>query len=130
MEPLSGRVLARWAGALLVGLVVGVVGTAVHRAMVPWGLVLALATVLSAAVLARAWSGLAGVLAVAAGTFLAVQLMGGRGPGGDVLIPAQSLSVIWAYGHLGLYAVAAFAPRGWFVDEARSRPGRDGPGST
>ena len=113
---LTGRVLASAGAVLLFGAVVGVIGTGVHRAAQPWGLVLALATVASAAVLARAWAGGVGVLSLALGVFVVVGVMGGPGPGGDVVIALQPVGVLW---YLGGFAVvpAALLPQRWFRDE-------------
>nr|WP_297424659.1 hypothetical protein [uncultured Actinotalea sp.] len=112
----SGRGLARLLATGLLGLVVGVVGTSVHRVEPPWGLLLALACVLSAGVLARAWTGRAGLLALALGVFAAVSLLGGPGPGGDVLVALQPVGIAWYVGALVLVAVA-FLPRRWFSDD-------------
>lgn len=112
---LSGRGLARLLATGLLGLVVGVVGTSVHRAQPPWGLLLALACVSSAGVLARAWTGRAGLLALALGVFAAVSLLGGPGPGGDVLVALQPVGVAWYVSALVLVAVALL-PRRWFSD--------------
>lgn len=112
---LGGRGLARLLGTGLLGLVIGVVGTSVHRAQPPWGLLLALACVLSAGVLARAWTGRAGLLALALGVFAAVSLLGGPGPGGDVLVALQPVGIAWYVGAVVLVAVA-FLPRRWFSD--------------
>lgn len=94
---------------------VGVVGTGVHRAQPPWGLLLALLCVLSAGVLARAWTGRAGLLAVGLGVFAAVSLLGGPGPGGDVLVALQPVGIAWYVGAL-VVVVVAFLPRRWFAD--------------
>lgn len=113
--PLTGRALARLLGTGLLGLVVGLVGTGVHRAQPPWGLLLALLCVLSAGVLARAWTGRAGLLAVALGVFAAVSLLGGPGPGGDVLVALEPIGIAWYVGAL-VVVVVAFLPKGWFAD--------------
>lgn len=112
---LTGRVLARLAAVLLLGAVVGLVGTGIHRAAQPWGLVLALLLVVSAGVLARAWTGAAGLLALALGVFAVVSLMGGPGPGGDVVIALQPVGVAWYLGALAVVPVAML-PRRWFSD--------------
>lgn len=106
---------------------VGVVGTGVHRAQPPWGLLLALLCVLSAGVLARAWTGRAGLLAVALGVFAAVSLLGGPGPGGDVLVALQPVGIAWYVGAL-VVVVVAFLPRRWFVDVPVASGGEPTPG--
>lgn len=111
----TGRVLARLLATGLLGIVVGLVGTGVHRAQPPWGLLLALLCVLSAGVLARAWTGRAGLLAVALGAFAAVSLLGGPGPGGDVLVALEPIGIVWYAGAL-VTLVVAFLPGRWFTD--------------
>jgi hypothetical protein len=127
VELLSGRVIARCAGAGLLGVLVGVIGTAVHRIRPPGGLVLALAMVLVAGVLARAWGGWVAMLAVAMGVVAAVGVLGVKGPGGDVLIVADTVGYVW-YGGAVMVALAGLAPARWFSDRpvgsggARSAP--------
>lgn len=106
--------------ALLLGAVAGILGTIVHRvqwADLPLGLVLALVLTLSTAVMCRAWSGLVTLLAAAVGWLVAVQVLSASGPGGDVLVPAQTVGYVWTYGGLALVAITAFLPRAWFVDD-------------
>ncbi|WP_182113319.1 MULTISPECIES: hypothetical protein [unclassified Actinotalea] len=115
------RVLLRLAGTLLIGVVVGVVGTAVHRWHEPWGLVLALATVLSAGVLVRAWAGWAGMLVLALGIVTTVAVLAMRGPGGDVLVAAEPVGYVW-YGGALVVGLAALAPARWFSDRPLGGP--------
>lgn len=112
--------LGRAVLALLLGAAVGVIGTVAHRAEwagLPTGLLMALGLTLSTAVLCRAWSGTATLLAAGAGWLVAVQVLAATGPGGDVLVPAQAVGYVWTYGGLLLVGVTAFLPRTWFVDE-------------
>ena len=115
---LRPRVLARWAASLLLGVVIGVVGTGVHRLSPPWGLVIALGLVLVGGVVARAWSGGVGMLAVALGVATATAVLGARGPGGDVLVVADVLGYIWYAGGL-MVALALLLPRSWFSEDRR-----------
>lgn len=109
--------VARWLGAAVVGAVIGVVGTAVHRAVPPWGLLLALGTVLAGGVLARAWAGWVGMLALALGVMTVVGLLGQGGPGGDVIIAAQPIGYVWYLG-AAVVALAGALPARWFRDTA------------
>jgi hypothetical protein len=116
------RSVARTVLALALGAVVGVLGTVAHRTQwndLPVGIVLALAITLSTAVLCRAWAGMGPLLAAGAGWVVAVQVLAVAGPGGDVLVPAQPVGLVWTYGGLAMFLVAAFLPRSWFSD----RPG-------
>ncbi|MGF0116096.1 DUF6113 family protein [Promicromonospora sp. Marseille-Q5078] len=113
------RSAARTVLALVLGAVVGVLGTVAHRTQwhdLPVGIVLALAITLSTAVLCRAWAGLGPLLAAGAGWIVAVQVLSVAGPGGDVLVPAQAVGLVWTYGGLAMFLVAAFLPRSWFSD--------------
>jgi hypothetical protein len=108
---------ARFAGialTLLLGLVVGLVGTITHRTAPPWGLLAAVAATLSAAVLARATAEGAGLAAYAAGLLLVIQAANGYRPGGDVLIPADALGYAWLVLPLLMCAVVTFLPRRWW----------------
>jgi hypothetical protein len=110
-----GRVLL----AVVLGLVMGILGTVAHRATwldLPAGLVLALALTLSAAVLCRAWSGMGTMLGAGAGWLVAVQVLSLSGPGGDVIVPAQAVGMVWTYAGLAMFVVAAFLPSSWFSD--------------
>ena len=124
MELLNGRALARYAGAGLLGVVIGLVGTGIHRAERPWGLVLALATVLAAAVLVRAWAGWIGMLAMAMGLVTTVSVLAGPGPGGDVVVALDAVGITW-YASAAVVVLAALAPRAWFSDRpVRGATGR------
>lgn len=116
VQPLTGRVLARPLVAFVLGALVGLTGTGVHRWQQPWGLVLALVSVLAAAVLVRAWTGWTGMLALALGVFGAVSLLGQAGPGGDVVVAAQPVGYAWYLGGL-VVALAGLAPRRWFATD-------------
>ncbi|WP_372593318.1 hypothetical protein [Actinotalea sp.] len=117
MQIFSGRGLARLAGSFVVGAVIGLVGTGIHRWMQPWGLIGALVLVLVGGVLGRAWTGSAGVLAVGLGVVTVTGLIGGGGPGGDVIIAAQPIGYLWFAGAI-VVAGAAFLPRRWFSEAA------------
>lgn len=111
----DGRTLGRLAATLLVGVVVGLIGTVVHRWDQPWGLVLALGAVLASGVLARAWAGWAGMLLVGLGVVTTVAVLAVRGPGGDVLVAAEPVGYVWYAGAL-VVLLAGLAPRRWFSD--------------
>ena len=121
VEMLTGRALARVLGSFFVGVVVGVVGTGIHRLTQPWGLVGALAIVVVGGVLGRAWSGWAGILAVGLGVAAATGVLGSGGPGGDVIVAAQPIGYAWFAGAL-VVALAGALPRRWFRDDLASEP--------
>ncbi len=113
----GSRGVGRWVGAAALGVLVGVVGTVLHRSAPPWGLALCLALVLSSTVLVRAWAGLLPVVAYAVGWLVVVQGMSLSGPGGDVLVPAgDALGYVWGLGGMVVVGVACFLPGRWFRD--------------
>ncbi|MFC8193094.1 hypothetical protein ACFUMH_15665 [Cellulomonas sp. NPDC057328] len=128
MQPLSTALLGRGAATFVLGLVVGVLGTLMHRAVRPWGLVLCVLLVLVAVLTARAWGGWVTYVGAVGGLFLSVTLLAGEGPGGDVLVPGTDL---WGIGWLGGAAVAVVAvavvPRRWVTDVAGGPDGPDAP---
>lgn len=100
---------------LVPGVVVGVVGTGVHRAYQPWGLVLGYLTVVSAAVLARAWVRGRGTLAFGTGLLATLVAAAYLTPGGDVIIAGDGIGYAWIAAPV-LVAVAALLPRRLFSD--------------
>ncbi len=112
-----GAVL-RAVGFLLLGVLVGAVGTVMHRSVRPWGVVVCLLLVLAAAVTARAASGWVASVALLVGLFASVQVLSGAGPGGDVLLPAADGTVgwVWAIGAMAVALAVAVAPRAWFAE--------------
>jgi len=117
----AGRVVT-WPLCAVAGLLVGVLGTAVHRAVSPWGLVLALLAALSGAVLARALAHGPGLAIYAGALLLVTQAMSQVRPGGDVVVAGDGLGHTWLYGSVLTVAVAAFLPARWFGRPARPAP--------
>lgn len=105
------------ASGLVLGLVVGLVGTVAHRGVPPWGLLVAVAATLSAAVLARGVGEGAALAGYGGGLLLVTQLANGFRPGGDVLVAADGLGYAWLGLPLLMCGVAAFLPRRWFAEE-------------
>ena len=123
---LSAAVVPRVAGSLVLGAVVGALGTVEHRSAPPWGLVLVLLLVLAGAVTVRAWGGFVALLAYAVAWGAVVFVLSMRGPGGDVLIPGGAVSwtilgQIWILGAWVPIAASAFLPSRWFLE---TRPQR------
>ncbi|MEV7973246.1 hypothetical protein [Cellulomonas sp. NPDC089187] len=116
------RALLRLLGVLLIAAVVGAVGTVMHRSSQPWGLVLALALVLTSSVLVRAGFGRVYVLVQLAGLLLVLGGLSQYGPGGDVLIPGRDN---WGWYWLGGAVVVALGvlalPSRWFSDQPLRR---------
>ena len=112
---MSRHPVVRVLGCAVLGVVVALVGTGVHRLNPPWGLVLAYLTVLSAAVLVRAWARAGGLVVLGAavlGTTLAAAYVR---PGGDVLVGDGPVGYAWIAGAL-VVAVAGVLPRRMFSD--------------
>ncbi|GIG40398.1 hypothetical protein [Cellulomonas phragmiteti] len=103
------------------GVVAGTLGTVMHRAVRPWGLLVCLLLVLVVVLTARAWVGWSGYLAGVVGTLVAVQVLAGSGPGGDVLVPGSDLwGWGWAIGVVLALGAVALVPRRWVEDDAPS----------
>jgi N-acetyl-1-D-myo-inositol-2-amino-2-deoxy-alpha-D-glucopyranoside deacetylase len=113
--PSRGRVAAVLA-CLVLGLVVGLTATVVHRwrvADLPLGLVLAVVTVVVGGLTARSWGRGAGLLGFAVGTVGIIQAMAFVVAGGDVLVPGDTLGMVWLLGSVAAVGVAAFLPERW-----------------
>jgi hypothetical protein len=122
-----GRTIVRTLLAVLLGVVMGGLGTVVHRfGDESWylGLALALALTAAAGVLARAWAGYGTLLGFGVGWVAMVQALSLPGSGGDVVVPAGVLGMIWSYAGVAVLAVVAFLPSSWFaeVPARRERP--------
>lgn len=105
--------------AFAVGVFVALLGTVVHRAAQPWGLLLALAATASGAVLARGLAGGAGLTAYGGGILLVTQLASSYRPGGDVVIASDAVGYAWLYASVVMCAVVAFLPGRWFASRPR-----------
>ncbi|MFC4631948.1 hypothetical protein ACFO6V_27155 [Promicromonospora alba] len=122
-----GRTIVRTLLAVLLGVVMGGLGTVVHRfGDESWylGLVLALALTAASGVLARAWAGYGTLLGFGVGWVAMVQALSLPGSGGDVVVPAGVLGMVWSYAGVAVLAVVAFLPSSWFaeVPARRDRP--------
>lgn len=108
--------------SLLAGLVMGALGTVVHRFTLeglPVGIVLGLAGVLAAAVAARAIAGGGGLLLAALAVVGTTQAMAFLRPGGDVLVTNEAISYAWLFGAPIACVLAALLPARWFGDGSR-----------
>lgn len=116
------RAFLRLFGVLLLGMVVGAVGSVMHRASQPWGLVLSLALVATSAIGLRAGLGRAYTLGYLAVVMIVLGVLSQSGPGGDVLMPAADH---WGWYWLGgavLVVLAVLAlPARWFSDQPLRR---------
>lgn len=108
----------RCLGIVVLGAIIGLIGSFMFRSVVPLGLILACATLLAAGLLARSWAHTAGVISLGLGWIAAVQILALAGPGGDVVIPAQPSGYIWGFGGIIFILAALLAPRDWFRDDA------------
>ena len=119
MQPPSAVTLWRALASFGLGVMAGTLGTAMHRALRPWGLVVCVLLVLVVLLTTRAWAGWFGYVASTGGTFVAIQVLASGGPGGDVLVPSDDLwGWAWVLGTVVATAAVAFVPRRWVEDEA------------
>ncbi|PFG33757.1 DUF6113 family protein [Sanguibacter antarcticus] len=112
----SAVTVLAYIGALATGALVGLLGSVAHRQWMPWILVVALVAVGVAGILVRAWLGGAGIAAYGVGWLVVVQVLALVGPGGDILLPAQTSTYVWMIGGIAMIGLAAVAPRKWFLD--------------
>lgn len=122
-----GRTIVRTLLAVALGVVMGALGTVVHRYGADplyLGLILAFALTAAAGVLARAWAGYGTLLGFGVGWVGIVQALSLPGSGGDVVVPAGVLGMVWSYAGVAILAVVAFLPSSWFaeVPARRDRP--------
>jgi len=112
-------------GAFALGVVVGAVGTVMHRWMRPWGVVVVLVLVLASAVAARAWGGRRAWTGYAVALTATIWLLSTEGPGGDVLVPSgQRIGWVWLIGAPVVAVVVAVLPASLFDDRPRPVRGR------
>ena len=121
--------LSTAAAGLVLGVVVGTLGTVMHRSIEPWGVILCLALAFAAALTARAWAGFGALAGYAIGLVVSVQVLAQKGPGGDVLVPdGQAIGWVWVLGSIAVTILAGVLPRGLFDDRPRAprqRPAGD-----
>lgn len=112
-NPKPTRAVQVWQvfACVLLGGVVAVVGTGVHRVNQPWGLVLAYLTVFSAAVLARAWGRVSAFVGLGTGLTTLLFAMAFWRPGGDVLVTDHAIGWAWIAAPVVLLVVAALPQR-------------------
>ncbi|MDI2099653.1 PIG-L family deacetylase [Ruicaihuangia caeni] len=97
-------------GGLLIGAVMGALGTAAHQAVPPWGIALSLVMVASVLAALRALNEtrLAAV-AASVGLMVVIVMLATPGAGGSAFIPATPAGYAWTFGP----AVVAFIALAW-----------------
>jgi hypothetical protein len=116
-------------GAFALGVVVGSVGTVMHRWSRPWGVVVCLVLVLATALASRAWGGRRAWTGYAVALTATVWALSTEGPGGDVLVPAhQAIGWVWLIGAPVVAIVVALLPATLFDDRPRPARGASAPG--
>ncbi|MGP7960474.1 DUF6113 family protein [Sanguibacter sp. A247] len=114
-----------YVAAIVVGAVLGVLGTFGHRSVAPWGLVLAVLACVAAGIWVRATFTPMAVIAYLVGWTVAVQILAAGGPGGDTQVVADTLGYVWSYGTALLVLGVLGLPRTWFADTEVARTRRD-----
>ncbi|OJX98369.1 MAG: hypothetical protein BGO96_04130 [Micrococcales bacterium 73-15] len=123
----GGRAERTWVRVLtgvLLGLVAATAGTLLHRARlghVPYGMVLACAIVLVAAMLARSIGRGPGVVGSILGVLAGIQALTYLGRGGDVLVAQDGFGLTWLGLSLAAAVAAAFVPDRWVGERTGSR---------
>ena len=109
--------LAMSAFTVVMGVIFAFAGTAFHRWMLPWGVLMALLAVAAGGVLARTFADRRGSVGYALAVTVTIFLTTWWRPGGDVLVAAQPIGYVWLVGALLAGAAGLAAPRRWFRDE-------------
>jgi len=122
-----GAMVGAILGGLVLGLLVGTFGTLAHRQWAPWMLVAALVATLSGAVWMRSWHGVPAAVPYAVGWGVATQLLAGTGPGGNALVPAETIGYVWVYGGILAALVVLVMPSRWFRPRAATEPTTSAP---
>lgn len=105
----------RTGSAALFGLVLGLAGAMVHRALFPVGLIIMLALALSVGTLCLALAGRGGLVACFLGWVAGAALFSNTGPTGDVLVPeTATASWVWMLGSFALLVMVMTLPKKWF----------------
>ncbi|MEE6289150.1 PIG-L family deacetylase [Georgenia sp. MJ173] len=102
----------------VVGVVMAMLGTAVHRYELggwPVGMAVGLVGVLAGAVTARAVAAGSGLLTTVLAVVMTTQAMAFIRPGADVIVTGQPIGYVWLFGAPVMCFVAAFLPRRWFA---------------
>ena len=103
--------------ALLLGMIVATVGTFTHRQWVPFVLIAALALLAVAGVFIRASFGSESLFGYGVGVICTLLYFSLAGPGGDIVMPADGLSMVWLIAGSAMIAVPAFSPNKWFKNQ-------------
>ena len=121
VQRLSAGAIGSAVAALLLGVLVGALGTVLHRSIPPWGVAICLTLAFAAAVTVRAWTGYVALAGYAVGLLVTVQLLTQRGPGGDTLAPdQQAVGWVWVLGSIAVTIVAGVLPGALFDDRPRA----------
>lgn len=99
------------------GAIVATVGSVAYRSIPPFGVILACVMVLFTAVFARTWLSWTGLGLFAAVWMSLTFVWTLEGPGGSVLIAADTLGYAWLAGGVAAIIVAAVLPRKMLVGD-------------
>ncbi|HLR55196.1 MAG TPA: DUF6113 family protein [Actinomycetales bacterium] len=108
---------------VLLGILVGALGTTLHRSAPPWGLILAIVATAALSVAARSLMSWAGLISAVVGWAIAVQWLALEGPAGDVLIAGDGLGYGWLLGGILALFVGLLLPATFFQDRRRDAKG-------
>jgi len=125
VQRLTAGAIGTAVATLVLGVVVGALGTVMHRSIEPWGVVVCLVLAFAAAITARAWGGFVALAGYAIGLVVSVQVLTQEGPGGDVLVPdGQAIGWWWVLGSIVVTILAGVLPGALFDDRPRARKPR------
>lgn len=106
---------------LILGAVVGALGTTLYRTAPPWGLIIALLATASLTVAARSFLRWAGLISAVIGWAITVQFLALEGPAGDVLIAGDTLGYSWLLGGILALFVGLILPFSLFQSDDASK---------
>ena len=93
-------------------MLVGALGTVMHRSIQPWGVVVCLVLAFAAAITARAWGGLVALLGYAIGLFVSVQVLARRAPAATCWCPTgRPIGWGWVLGSIAVTVLVGVLPR-------------------
>lgn len=123
------HVVSALLGGVVLGAIVALMGTIVHRQWYPWLLIAALVATVTGGVWMAAWKRSFALIGYFTAWTIGVLVFAGHGPGGDVLVPGQDLGgtpAIAGQLWMNVGTLCALAPIILLLPRRRSRGTRRG----
>lgn len=104
------RSLVSVAVSAILGVIVALVGGVAHRSIPPFGAILCVLLVLTAAVFVRSWARWLGLISFAVPYIGITAIFTQEGPGGSLLIAGDGLGYAWLFGGTAAIVIASILP--------------------